>query len=86
MVCGLGSPQKVDDHENSAIEDRVNNFAADEGWRMGRAEARQQSWSEAQESRTVIDQNNDLLQQMSMHKTWAGRMQDVQILGRQMQE
>ena len=59
-----GCPQKVDDYENSVYEDRTPNRASDDA--MGRIESRQQSWSEAQGSRTVIDQNNDTVQHISM--------------------
>ena len=41
-----GSPNRIDDHENTAIEDRAQSSAVDDP--MGRAESRQQSWSEAQ--------------------------------------
>ena len=73
-----GCPQKVDAYEKTVIEDRTKNFTSDDP--MGRTEARQESWSEAQGSRMVIDQNKDMLQQVSM------LCSVVQHLSRQMQE
>ena len=59
-----GCPQMIDDYENTVYEDRTPNLASDDA--MGRIEPRQQSWSEARGSQTVIDQNNDILQQIPM--------------------
>ena len=47
-------PQVVDDNENTVYEDRTPDLTSDDV--MGRIEPRQQSWSEAKGSRTVIDQ------------------------------
>ena len=44
--CCRGRPNRIDDHENTAIEDREKSSAVDDP--TGRAESRQQSWSEAQ--------------------------------------
>ena len=73
-----GCPNMIDDHENIAIEDRAKTSAVDDP--MGRAESRQQSCSEAQGSRTVHHQNNDLLQQTTI------LCATVQSLGKQMQD
>ena len=72
-----GCPQKVDAYEKTVIEDRTKNFTSDDP--MGRTKARQESWSETEGSRMVIDHNNDILQQVSM------LCSTVQNLRRQMQ-
>ena len=56
-----GCPQQVDDCENAVYEDKTPSLASDDP--MGRTEPRTLTWSEAQGSRTMIDQNNNILQQ-----------------------
>ena len=59
-----GSPNRIDDHENTSIEDRAKMSAVDDP--MRRADSTLQSWSEAQGSRTAHHQTNDLLQKMTI--------------------
>ena len=59
IAVKAGEPNRIDDHENTAIEGRAKSSAVDDP--IGRAEARQQFWSEAQGSRTVRNHNNDVI-------------------------
>ena len=59
----IGNPNKIDDHANTAIEDKAKSSVDAP---MGRIELKQQSWSEAQGRRTVDNLHNELLQQMAL--------------------
>ena len=83
-----GSPNRIDDREDTAIDDRPKTSAVDDP--MGRAESKQQYCSEAHGSRTAQHQNNDLLHQMTLLcaavQSLGKQMQNMQNPGKQMQD